>query len=202
MTPLQQLQTKLGVTPDNSFGPATFKAFMSKYGLSKEKAAHFFGQVAHECGNFTVFTENLNYSAEGLLSTFPKYFNASTAAAYARQPIKIANHVYANRMGNGNEASGDGYKYRGRGALQTTGKENYAAFAAHIKHPEIMANPDLVAGEFAFDAALFYFEKNGLWSLCNTVTDATITQVTKKVNGGFHGLDSRKILTYKFLKFS
>lgn len=197
MTPLQKLQVKLGVTPDNSFGPKTFKAFMKKYNMSANRAAHFFGQVAHECGNFTVYTENLNYSVDGLLKTFPKYFpTEEMAKLYARKPEKIANKVYANRMGNGPETSGDGWKYRGRGALQTTGKSNYSEFSKSINRPDIIINPDPVADDLAFDAAMFFFTKNNLWAICDKgIDDATITQLTKKINGGVHGLADRKAKT-------
>jgi putative chitinase len=119
--------------------------------------------------------------------------------SYAKQPAKIASRVYADRMGNGNEASQDGYKFRGRGALQLTGKENYSKFSDYLKKPEIMANPDLVATDFAFESALFFFDKNNLWKFTDKgVNDDTILSVTKAVNGGTNGLDERKELTKKY----
>jgi putative chitinase len=167
--------------------------------MSPVRAAHFFAQTAHESGNFKAFSENLNYSADGLTKIFGKYFDAAAAAKAARNPEKIANRVYANRMGNGNEASGDGWKYRGRGALQLTGKDNYKAFADYLKKPEIMDNPDLVATEYSFESAIFFFEKNKLWAICDQgVGDAAITALTKRINGGTHGLDDRKEKTKKF----
>ncbi len=196
---LVALQKKIGVTADGAFGPGTLKAAMAFYKMTPVRAAHFFAQTAHESGNFKAFSENLNYSADGLTKIFGKYFDAASAAKAARNPEKIANRVYANRMGNGNEASGDGWKYRGRGALQLTGKENYKAFADYLKKPEIMDNPDLVATEYSFESAIFFFEKNKLWAICDQgVGDAAITALTKRINGGTHGLDDRKEKTKKF----
>jgi predicted chitinase len=125
---LVTLQQKLGVTADGAFGPGTFKAAAAYYKLNKNRAAHFFAQTAHETGGFKAFSENLNYGAKGLRGVFGKYFPTDALAkAYERQPQKIANRVYANRMGNGDEASGDGWRYRGRGALQLTGKSRRRA---------------------------------------------------------------------------
>ncbi len=126
---LKKLQEKIGVTPDGSFGPATLKAAAAFYKMTPERTAHFFGQTSHETGGFQVFTENLNYGAKGLSTIFKKYFTAEQAEDYARQPVKIGSRVYANRMGNGNEASKEGFKFCGRGALQTTGKLNYKEFS-------------------------------------------------------------------------
>lgn len=198
MTAITELQKKIGVSQDGSFGPATLKAAQLFFKLSKAQTAHFFGQCAHESANFGVFSENLNYSADGLLKIFSKYFNQAQAIAYARQPEKIANRVYANRMGNGDEASGDGWKYRGRGAIQLTGKANYKSFADFVKDQNVMTNPDLVSTVYAFDSAIWFFTHNNLWSLCNSVDDVSITNVTKRVNGGTVGLDDRKIQTKKF----
>ncbi len=172
---------------------------MAYYKLTAEQSAHFFGQCSHETGGFDVFVENLNYSATGLQGIFSKYFPGDLENSYARQPIKIASRVYANRMGNGNEASQDGWKFRGRGALQTTGKDNYQAFATSIGKPEIMSNPDLVATDYAFEAALFFFTRNKLWSICDGgVNDVTIKALTKRVNGGYNGLEDRESLTKRY----
>jgi|LakMenE01Jun11ns_1017448.scaffolds.fasta_scaffold9956670_8 putative chitinase len=194
---LKSLQQKIGVTADGAWGPGTLRAAAAYYKLSPARAAHFFGQTAHETGGFKAFSENLNYSAKGLMGVFKKYFpDQATAAKYERKPEAIANRVYAGRMGNGNEASGDGWKYRGRGALQLTGKDNYAAFAKYCNRPDVMSNPDLVATELAFESAMFFFERNKLWSICDQgVNDATILSVSKKVNGGTHGLEDRKAKT-------
>lgn len=156
------------------------------------RLAHFLAQCAHESGNFKFLNENLNYSADGLLKIFPKYFkDKATAEAYARKPEKIANRVYANRMGNGDEASGEGYKFRGRGYIQLTGKDNYKAFSDFIKE-DCVANPDLVATKYPLASAAFFFEKNKLWDICDKgATTEVVTLVTKRVNGGTHGLEDR-----------
>jgi putative chitinase len=207
---LKDLQTKVGTTADGSFGPGTIKAAMEFFKLSPERAAHFFGQCAHETGEFKLFLENLNYSADGLRKIFGKYFpTTASTTGYARNPEKIANKVYSSRMGNGNEASGDGWKFRGRGALQTTGKSNYQALSTHLGKPEIMDNPDSVATLYAFEAALFYFSKNNLWRYCDIVNDKNITLVSKAINIGNalskaipHGLDDRIAKTKKYYEYA
>lgn len=198
--PMAILQEKSGVTADGVFGPNTYKAARKYLKLTDLRATHFFAQTGHETGNFAVYTENLNYSAKGLRSTFPKYFPTDALAAqYERKPEKIANKVYADRMGNGPESSGDGWKYRGRGALQLTGKSNYQAFADYMKRPDIMTNPDIVATELAFESAMFFFERNKLWSICDKGTsDSVITELTKRINGGTNGLDDRIAKTKKY----
>jgi putative chitinase len=165
--------------------------------------AAFLAQCAHESGEFTALKENLNYKAVTLRKIFPKYFPTDEIAnQYAGMPNKqqaIANKVYANRMGNGDYKSGDGWKYRGRGALQLTGKHNYQDFADHLNNPEIMKDPDLVATEYAFESAMFFFEKNKLWEICDRgVDDTTITVLTKRINGGTQGLEDRKEKTIKY----
>jgi putative chitinase len=201
---LASLQSKIGVETDGIFGRGTLKAAMAYYKLTPIQAAHFFAQTAHESGNFKAFSENLNYSAEGLLRIFPRYFDEIKARQYARQPERIANRVYANRMGNGDEASGEGHKYKGRGALQLTGKSNYKDFSEYLKKPEILDNPDLVATEYAFESAKYFFDKNKLWDICNEgINDSAIGKLTKRINGGTHGLADRKAKTelyYGWLK--
>jgi putative chitinase len=136
-------------------------------------------------------TENLNYSADGLKKIFPKYFPGNLNESYARNPQKIANKVYSSRMGNGDEASGDGFRYRGRGFLQTTGKSNYAEFNK-IVDDDVIANPDLVATKYALASAAFFFQKNNLWSICDRgASDEIVTLVSKRVNGGTIGLSER-----------
>ena len=197
---LIELQKKIGVTADGAFGPGTYKKAAAFYKLSPARAAHFFAQTAHESGGFKTFSENLNYSAKGLRNTFGKYFKTDLDAQMcARQPQRIANRVYSNRMGNGDERSGDGWLFRGRGALQLTGRDTYQAFANYIGRPDIMDNPDIVATELAFESALWFFDKNKLWSICDKgVNDAAILALTKRINGGTHGLDDRRTKTYKF----
>lgn len=194
------LQKKIGVTADGAFGPGTLKAAAAYFKLTKNRAAHFFAQTGHETGDFKVFTENLNYSKDGLRKIFPKYFPTDALAnSYARNPQKIANRVYGGRMGNGPESSGEGYKYRGRGAIQLTGQDNYEAFAAYCKRPDVLTNPDIVSTELSFESALWFFERNHLWSVCDQgTTDAIILQVTKRVNGGTNGLADRQAKTHKY----
>jgi len=177
--------------------PAAASAYMlevvSRYNITQPlRLAHFLAQIAHESGNFTAVRENLNYSADGLLKTFPKYFkDKATADAYARNAEKIASRVYANRIGNGDEASKDGWNYRGRGYIQLTGKANYKAFSDFIKE-DCVANPDLVATKYPMDSAIWFFDKNNLWQICDRgATDEVVTAVTRRVNGGTHGLSDR-----------
>jgi putative chitinase len=201
---LKSLQEKAGVAADGAFGPGTMKAATAFYKFSPVRAAHFFAQTAHETGGFKAFSENLNYSADGLNKIFPKYFkNAGRdAAPFARNPEKIANVVYASRMGNGDEASGDGWKFRGRGALQLTGKANYEAFAKYLGNDEVLTNPDSVATKYAFESAMFFFERNKLWAICDKgINDAAILELTKRINGGTHGLEDRKTKTYKYYEY-
>ena len=197
---LKNLQAKIGVNPDGAFGPGTLKAAMNYYKLTPHRAAHFFAQTAHESGDFKAFAENLNYSAKGLRGVFGKYFPTDIIAAqYERQPEKIANKVYSNRMGNGDESSGDGWRFRGRGALQLTGRSNYQAFSTATNRPEVMTNPDLVATDLSFESAMYFFEKNKLWVICDQgITDAAILSLTKKINGGTLGLADRSEKTKKY----
>ena len=155
------------------------------------RLAHFLAQCGHESGGFKAVNENLNYGAKGLLGVFPKYFNASTAAQFERKPELIAAKVYANRMGNGDEASKDGWKFRGRGYIQLTGKSNYTNFTKFIGE-DCVANPDLVATKYPLASAAFFFNSNNLWAICDKgADDATVTAVTKRVNGGTIGLADR-----------
>lgn len=199
---LKSLQTKIGVTPDGNFGPGTMKAAMAFFKLTPIRAAHFFGQTSHETGGFITFAENLNYSLDGLKKIFPKYFPGNLNELYAKQPEKIANRVYASRMGNGDKKSGEGYKFRGRGALQLTGKENYKAFELYLHKPEIITNPDLVATEYSFESAMFFFDKNKLWTICDKgINDEAILALTKRINGGTIGLDDRVLKTKKYYEY-
>ena len=166
---------------------------MEKFGISNPtRLAHFLSQVAHESGNFKFVNENLNYGAKGLMGIFKKYFpTQALATAYERKPEKIANKVYASRMGNGDEASGEGYKFRGRGYIQLTGKDNYKAFSDFIGE-DCVANPDLVATKYPLTSAAFFFHKNKLWDICDKGhSHDVVTDVTKRVNGGTIGLEDR-----------
>jgi len=155
------------------------------------RLAHFLSQCGHESGGFKVVTENLNYSADGLKKIFGKYFPGNLNEVYARQPEKIASRVYGSRMGNGDEASREGWKFRGRGYIQLTGKNNYAAFDKFVDE-DLMVNPDLVATKYPLLSAAWFFHKNGLHNISDKgATDAIVTEVTKRVNGGTHGLADR-----------
>jgi len=164
----------------------------AKFGITNPlRLAHFLSQCGHESGGFKVVNENLNYSADGLKKIFPKYFPGNLNESYSRNPEKIANKVYSARMGNGDEASGEGWKYRGRGYIQLTGKSNYAAFDKTVDD-DILGNPDLVATKYPLASAAFFFNNNGLWAVCDKGSDdAAVTAVTKRVNGGTIGLEDR-----------
>jgi len=165
---------------------------MQKFGIDTAiKLSHFLAQCGHESGGFKVVKENLNYRAKGLRAIFGKYFpDDATALLYERKPEKIANLVYASRMGNGDKASGDGYKFRGRGYIQLTGKQNYTLFGKAINE-DIAANPDLVATKYPLLSAAWFFSKNCLGK-CVDTSDASVLAVTKCVNGGTIGLADRQ----------
>jgi len=155
------------------------------------RLAHFLAQCGHESGGFKAVSENVNYSADGLKKIFPKYFPGNLAESYARNPEKIASKVYGGRMGNGDESTKDGFKFRGRGYIQLTGKDNYKNFAKFIGEDTI-ANPDLVATKYPLASAAFFFDSNKLWAICDKgADDATVTAVTKRVNGATIGLPDR-----------
>ena len=156
------------------------------------RLAHFLAQCGHESGGFRLTKENLNYSAKGLMGIFKKYFpTEALAKSYERQPAKIANKVYGNRMGNGPESSGEGAKFCGRGYIQLTGKENYTAFGKAINE-DILSNPDKVAANYALLSAAWFFSKNGLHKMADEgASDQVVTKITKRVNGGTIGLPDR-----------
>lgn len=174
-----------------------YKSLFEKNGLTtKLRIAHFMAQIEHESG-LKPISENLNYSAQGLIQTFSKYFTTTEAINFANQPEKIANRVYANRMGNGNESSGDGWKYRGRGFIQITGKINYFQLA-NDTDLDCLKNPDLLLQEAnAMISALWFWNKAGL----NKLADKNdIKGITRKINGGTIGLAHRQELFNKYLK--
>ena len=194
MTPIQIYQQNNGLKPDGVIGKITLAKIKEDCKIATDiQLAHFMGQCHHETGGFRVSSENLNYDSAGLRRVFSKYFPTDILATqYSRQPMRIANRVYASRMGNGNEASGDGWKFRGRGAIQLTGKSNYQAFSDYIKDNEVMSNPDLVADKYFFKSAEFFFNRNNLWSITNKGIDGTVIRLlTRRINGGFHGIEDR-----------
>ena len=184
------LEKLKGHVPDTVI--AQIPTVMEKFQINTPlRLAHFLAQCGHESGGFKATQENLNYSADGLKKIFPKYFPGNIAESYARNPEKIASKVYGGRMGNGGEETKEGYKFRGRGYIQLTGKDNYSSFAKSIGE-DTVANPDLVATKYALASAGWFFSKNGLNAIADKgADDATVTAVTKRVNGGTIGLPDR-----------
>lgn len=155
------------------------------------RMAHFLAQCSHESGNFSTVRENLNYSADGLKKIFPKKFQGKDVNQYARNPEKIGNLVYADRMGNGAETTGDGFRFRGRGYIQLTGKSNYEAFGKSINE-NVAADPESVATKYPLLSAAWFFKTRNINSVSDKgATTAVVTSVTKLVNGGTIGLDDR-----------
>jgi len=186
-----KLDTLKGHIPDSVI--TMIPEVASKFEINTPlRLAHFLAQCGHESGGFKLTQENLNYSAKGLNGIFKKYFpTLDSAVPYERKPEKIANKVYGGRMGNGPEASGDGWKYHGRGFIQLTGKDNYTAFTKSIGE-DCVNNPDLVASKYALASAAWFFNKNGLHKMADGgANDATVTSITKRVNGGTIGLPDR-----------
>ena len=184
-----KLEKLKGHIPDSVI--AQIPEVMEKFKIDTPvELAHFLSQCGHESGGFKVVNENLNYGAKGLLGIFKKYFpTEEKAKLYERKPEKIANLVYSGRMGNGVEATGEGWKYRGRGYIQLTGKANYTEFDKVVTE-NIVENPDLVATKYPLLSAAWFFSKNCL-GRCKDATDASVTAVTKCVNGGTIGLPDR-----------
>lgn len=186
-----KLDTLKGHIPDAVI--AQIPAVMEKFQINTPlRLAHFLAQCGHESGGFKATQENLNYGAKGLMTIFKKYFpTEALAKAYERQPEKIASRVYGSRMGNADEASKEGYKFRGRGYIQLTGKDNYKTFDATVPE-DILANPDLVASKYPLLSAGWFWSKTGLNAVADKgATDADVTAVTKRVNGGTIGLPDR-----------
>ena len=192
ITPVEGLNIEKlkGTIPDSVIAQIAETA--KKFNITNNlRLAHFLAQCAHESGSFKFVSENLNYSADGLKKTFGKYFPGTLAESYAKQPEKIASRVYGGRMGNGDESTKEGFKFRGRGYIQLTGKGNYTKFTQFIGE-DCVSNPDLVATKYPLASAAFFFDVNKLWSLCDKGSDdVTVTTVTKRVNGGVIGLDQR-----------
>ena len=203
MNHLKEFQQHHNLTPDGIIGKQTAEIMMKELKIPSMVAfCHFIAQVKHESAVFTAGRENLNYGEAGLKSIFGKYFTPIEIKTYARQPEKIANRVYANRMGNGNEISGDGWKYRGTGALQLTGKDNHLAYFKFAGLPEDTDPNVLLLPEHYFKTAVFFFDTNNVWQYCTKSTDECIIKTSKKINLGNVnttktpiGLDARITLT-------
>ena len=198
---LKQLQEKCGVNPDGAFGPNTAKAIVTHYELSPERGAHLLGQVVHESGSFKYTRENLNYSVEAIMKVWPSRFpTKESAEPFARNPKALAENVYFDRMGNDTKEKASAYI--GRGFLQLTGYNNVRSFASDMRVPEVLDNPQLLEEDYAMDTALWFFKKNNLWTICDEgVNDDTIKRLTKRINGGYTGLDHRVKETKKIYEW-
>jgi putative chitinase len=195
---LKKLQAKCGVGADGAFGPNTARAIAKHYDLDPKRAAHLMGQVSHESGGWKRTKESLYYSSpERLMAVWPSRFpTVESAEPYAKNPTALAGKVYAGRMGN--ETEEQAAMYIGRGFLQLTGHDNYRAFASDMRLPEVITDPSLVEEDYAFETALWFFNKNGLFDIADEgVTEDTIKRITKRVNGGYHGLEDRITQTVK-----
>jgi putative chitinase len=188
---LSQLKQMVPGAPHIDEWHEALDQLLDDYGIdTPQRVAHFIAQCAHESGNFRFIRENLNYSAAGLNNTFKKYFpTLESARAYERKPEKIANRVYANRMGNGDEASGDGYRFCGRGLIQLTGRDNYTFFAGSLEIPVEEASEYLATFEGAAQSACFFWEQNNLNRFADT---NDIKGLTRAINGGQIGLIDRE----------
>lgn len=185
MNYLKQYQTAHGLTPDGLIGKNTANVMMTDLGIKTTvEFCHFIAQIKHESVQFTAGRENLNYGKDGLKNIFGKYFTANELIAYARQPEKIANRVYANRMGNGPESSGDGWKFRGTAALQLTGKNNILAYFKYVGLPEDTDPNVLLEPQHYFKTAIWFFDINNVWQYCEGQHDENVVLVSKKINLG------------------
>lgn len=205
---IKEYQSYKHLTADGILGRNTLSTLAKDLGINNLISfAHFLGQSHHESGGFTRGQENLNYSSEALHKYFSKYFKEGEYSEYARNPIKIANRIYANRMGNGNEESGDGYKYRGVGPIQLTGKNNILSYFKSVgldlnSFPSIILSP-----EHYFRSAKFFFDTNDLWKYTKTMDKQSILKVSRGINLGNPesekipiGLEDRQIWTFKYYK--
>lgn len=199
---MKKLQDKVGVGADGHFGKNTAKAIAQHYELSNERAAHLMGQASHESGHWRHTRENLNYSAESMMRVWPSRFpDLASCEGYSRNPTALANKVYGGRMGN-DANTNDGALFSGKGYLMITGKNNYRAFSSDMGLPEIMTDPDLVATDYAFDTAMWFFNTNKLFDIADDgVNDETILKITRRVNGGTHGLVDRTGETNKIYEW-
>lgn len=185
MSKVVKFQKDNGLVADGKIGKKTLVKMKEVWKIkTDEQLAHFLGQGDHESLQFTVDKENLNYSAKALMSKFKKYFKTlQSTVGYERKPQKIANKTYANRMGNGDEDSGQGFKHRGTGMIQLTGYDNYKAFSKWIGLDKILTT-DEIANNYFWETGLFYFTTNNLWKLCEEVNDESILKLSRAINVG------------------
>ena len=200
---MKTIQEACGVTADGAFGPNTARAMMKHYKWTAVRAAHILGQASHESAGFTATKENLNYSTSAILRCWPSRFKTEAEAKpYSHNPKALAESVYYDRMGNDTKQKAS--TYIGRGFIQLTGYSNYSAFASNMRHPEIIEDPSLLENSLAMESAIFFFNHNNLWSICDKgVTDEAIKTLTKRINGGYNGLNDRATQTkriYGWLK--
>jgi putative chitinase len=195
---LRLLQEKCGCTADGAFGPNTARGIAKYYELSPVRGAHLLGQVVHESGSFRYTKENLNYSVDSLMKVWPSRFpDKKTAEPFARNPKALAEQVYfdENRGKNyklGNDTKEKASLYIGRGFIQLTGYNNVKAFASDMKAPDVLTDPSKLEEDYAMDTAVWFFNKNNLWKICDEgVTDDVIKKITRRINGGYTGLDHR-----------
>lgn len=200
MNHIVKFQRDNGLKPDGVIGINTLSKIKEVFNLpSDEVTAHYVGQLSHETSGFIKDTENLNYSSKRLLEVFKKYFPTKELAdQYANKPEKIGNRVYANRMGNGPESSGDGFKYKGRYSIHTTGFYNYKELSEAFNDPEILSNPDNTIDKYFWKAGLLFFQKKNIFKLTDKVDYNSIRKITKVINGGYNGLQNRYDLTVKY----
>jgi len=198
---LRTLQGKIGAVADGQFGPNTARAIAKHYELSPLHGAHLLGQASHESAGFTRTKESLYYSTpERIQAVWPSRFKTvKDAEPYAKNPTALAGKVYAGRMGNINEQ--EAAAFIGRGFIQLTGHTNYRLFASDMRLPEVLNDPSLVENEYAFESALWFFKSNSLFDLCTDIDELTIRKITKRINGGWHGIDDRITQTNKIYRW-
>lgn len=197
---ISDFQSLSGIVTDGILGPVTASTMRDRFGLNKTQLAHFLGQCHVETGGFERTEENLNYSHVRLLEVFPKYFTPTLATRYQYNPKMIANIAYSNRMGNGDICSGDGFRFRGRGIVQLTGRSNYQEVSNYMGNHSVITDPDVVANELLWEVGLIYFTMRNIWTYAVEVNRERVKQVTLKVNGGVNGLEDRERWTNHYYR--